>query len=343
MRGINCRGLRLKLVAGLTIALLMPTLTVVAAHAQASTATTLTAGTLSGCSQALTVAVAASGSAVSSGTVTIEDDFNNGSQVQLVQLASVALSSAGTATPTVSLAEGSHSLTAVFNGTTADASSTSSAVAVSVASQCEFMVGVSNFTPATTPANTLTPGQTGTAIVSVIPSQEFVSSLTAPASVTLSCSGLPDNASCNFTPENVEILSTTTTALTSTMTIQTQAASTASASPSNRPGRRPTPIAWAFLLPGALGLSGVAWRTRRRRGARGTVSRWLSRFSLLMLVGLVTLLGTTACNPRYDYLNHGPSTNSATPAGTYPVTVTGVYSNGNTATTHSTTFVLTVN
>jgi len=340
VRGINCRGLRLKLVAGLTIALLTPALTVVAAHAQTATTTTLTAGTLSGCSQALTVNVTAGGNAVSSGTVTIEDEFN-GSSSQ-IQLASVALSS-GTASPTVSLAEGSHSLTAVFDGTTADQVSTSSPVAVSVNSQCEFMVGVSNFTPATTPANTLTPGQTGTAIVSVIPSQEFVSSLTAPATVTLSCSGLPDNASCNFTPENVEILSTTTTALTSTMTIQTQAASTASASPAHQRRNGPSPIAWAFLLPGALGLGGLAWGTRRRRGVRGTASRWLSRLSLLMLVGLVTLLGTTACNPRYDYLNHSPSPNAATPAGTYNVTVTGVYNNGVSATTHSANFVLTVN
>jgi hypothetical protein len=331
----------------------MPTLTVVAAHAQASTATTLAAGTLSGCSQALTVAVTASGSAVSSGTVTIEDEFN-GSQVQL---ATVALSATGTASPTISLAEGSHSLTAVFAGNATYLTSTSSPVAVSVTTQCEFSVALSNFTPATTSANTLTltPGQSGTVTVTVSPSVEFTSLLTAPMSVTLSCTGLPDNASCGFTPENVEILSTTPESCpsgsaasacppTSTMVIQTQAASTSSASPSNRPGRRPPPIAWAFLLPGALGLGGLAWGTRRRRGVRGTVSRWLSRFSLLMLIGLITLLGTTACNPRYDYLNHGPSTNSATPAGTYNVTVTGVYNNGVSGVGTSTTnFVLTVN
>jgi hypothetical protein len=306
---------------------------VVAARAQTATATTLTAGTLTGCSQALTVGVAAGGSAVTSGAVTIEDEFNGGGSQ--IQLASAALSSAGTATPTLSLAEGSHILTAVFNGTTADASSTSSTVAVSVTSQCEFMVGASNFTPATTPANTLTPGQTGTAIVSVVPSQELVSSLAAPAQVTLSCSGLPDNATCAINQSSVEILSTTTGALTSTMTIQTEAASTTSASPARQPRKGSSPIAWAFLLPGALGLGGLAWGARRRR--------WLSRLSLVALAGLVTMLGTTACNPRYDYLNHKPSPNSGTPAGTYTVTVTGVYSNGVSATTRSTNFVLTVN
>jgi hypothetical protein len=60
------------------------------------------------------------------------------------------------------------------------------------------------------------------------------------------------------------------------------------------------------------------------------------------LVGLVTMLGTTACNPRYSYEHHGPPVNPATPAGTYTVSVIGQSSNGVTATTHSTTIALTV-
>jgi hypothetical protein len=119
------------------------------------------------------------------------------------------------------------------------------------------------------------------------------------------------------------------------MVIQTYAASAASATPPTTPGNRSNRIAWAFLLPGVLGLGGLAFGARRRA--------WLSRLSLVALVGLVTLLGTTACNPRYYYLNHGPPTNPATPAGTYNVTVTGQSSNGVTPITHSTTFVLVVN
>jgi hypothetical protein len=69
---------------------------------------------------------------------------------------------------------------------------------------------------------------------------------------------------------------------------------------------------------------------------------WLRRVSLLALVGLVTLLGATGCNPRYNYQHHGPVPNPATPAGTYTVTVTGQSSNGVTATTHNTSVVLTV-
>jgi ABC-type oligopeptide transport system substrate-binding subunit len=66
------------------------------------------------------------------------------------------------------------------------------------------------------------------------------------------------------------------------------------------------------------------------------------RLSLLALVGFVAMLGTTACNARYNYFNHGPPINPATPAGTYTVTVTGQSSDGVTAITNSTTLALTV-
>jgi hypothetical protein len=349
VRGINRRGLRLDLVAGLIIALAMPALLVVAAQAQAATATTLTAGTLpaGSCSQPLTIAVTSGGAPVTGGNVAIYDQFNGNA----VTVATVALSSAGTASPTVDLAAGSHSLTATFAaqtvGTTSYAASTSApAILVSVATECEFSVAISNISPSSTTAGTLTltPGQSGSATVTVTPSVEFTSALAAPMSVSISCSGLPDGATCVPTPENLEILSTTPESCpsgspasacppTSSLLIETFAASSASATPPQ--GNGSTPIAWAILLPGALCLGGLAFGARRRR--------WLSRLSLLALVGLVTVLGTTACNPRYYYLNHGPPANPATPAGTYTVTVTGQSNNGVTTTSHATTFVLVVN
>jgi hypothetical protein len=94
------------------------------------------------------------------------------------------------------------------------------------------------------------------------------------------------------------------------------------------------PVAWAILLPGALGLGGLAWGARRRR--------WLQRLSLLALIGLVTALGTTACKPLYNYYQHGPPHPPATPNGTYTVTVTAQSTNGVTAITYNTTMVLTV-
>jgi len=343
VRGINCRGSRLVLIAGLVIALAAPALAFPVGGSP--TTTTLTAGALNGCVQPLTVTVAAGGTPVTSGTVTILDQFEGNS----VQLATVALSSSGTASPSVALAAGSHSLTASFPGISGySASSSSPAIAVSVTTECEFTVAVSNFSPSSSAANTLTltAGQSGTFTITVAPSVEFTSSLTAPMFVTLSCSSLPDGATCSATPENLEILSTTPESClsgspasacppTSTMVIQTYAASTVKATPPTPPGNRPNPIAWAFLLPGALGLGGLAFGARRRS--------WLTRLSLVAFVGLVTLLGTTGCNPRYYYEHHGPSANPATPAGTYNVTVTAQSSNGVTAITHSTTFVLVVN
>ncbi len=346
---MNCRGLRLELFRGLVIALAVPALAVAAAHAQASTDTTLSAGTLNGCALPVTIAVTAGGDPVT-GIVTLQDTYTpSGYASQQVQLGSLALTSAGTVSSTIYLATGDHSLTASFAGTSSDEPSTSSpAVPVTISSQCVFMAAVSNFTPATTPVNALTPGQSGTATVSVVPDLAYAQTLTStPMYVTLSCSGVPENATCNFTPRTVEISSATTGPVTSSMVIQTVAQSTASASPARRPGGGSPPIAWAFLLPGALGLGGLAWGSRRRRGppgqilGRGAFSRWLSRLSLLALVGLVTLLGATACNPRYDYENHGPSPNSATPAGTYTLTVAAQSSNGITA-TYTTSFVLTV-
>ncbi|MFY9855896.1 MAG: hypothetical protein WAK26_18665 [Terracidiphilus sp.] len=348
MRGINRRSLRLDLVAGLFIALAMPALAI---PVSSPTATALAAGTLptGSCSQPLTINVTSGGAAVAGGVVTINDVFNSNS----VTVATVALSSSGTASPTVDLSAGNHYLTAVFAaqnvGTTPYGASSSTPMAspINVATECEFSVAIptSSFTPATTTSTlTLTPGQSGTATVIVTPSVEFTSTLTAPMYVEISCSGLPDGATCVPTPENLPISSTTTESCvsgspastcppTSSLLIETFAASSASVTPPQ--GKGSTPIAWAILLPGALCLGGMAFGARRRR--------WLSRLMLLALVGFVTVLGTTACNPRYYYLNHGPQPNPATPAGTYTVTVTAQSNNGVTTTSHTTSFALVVN
>ena len=60
------------------------------------------------------------------------------------------------------------------------------------------------------------------------------------------------------------------------------------------------------------------------------------------MVGLVYVLGASACNERYNYFNHGPPPNPPTPAGTYTVLVTAQSTNGITAITQTTSMVLTV-
>lgn len=335
MRGIVRRGLRLELVAGLGIALAVPAL---AAPAGVATTTTLTApqtaqitqSNAQTCSLTSFSVSVTSAAGVPDGTVTIEDGST--------QLASSDLNSTGQANFQFALTDGAHSLSAVYAGNADFLTSSSAAASVTISNQCDsaFVVTVSNLTPSSA-ANTLTltPGQAGTGTIIVTPLQEFVSTLTASAFVNISCSGLPDQASCIYTPESIEILPGQNSAVTSSMVLQTYAQSTAMASPATRPGKGSSPIAWAFLLPGALGLGGLAWGARRRQ--------WLSRLSLVALVSLVTLLGTTGCNPRYYYEHHSPIPNPPTPAGTYTVTLTAQTNNGVTAITQNTTFVLVVN
>ena len=323
MRGLICRSLRLELVAGLGFALAIPALSVVTANAQGlATQTTLTAETrnLAGRTQStVSIAVTGEDGLPATGAVTIEDHGK--------PLAGVALSAEGQASTVLALSGGAHSLRAVYAGDVAHLTSTSLLTGVNAVSNTNpsFAVSVAPIAPATLPL-TLTAGTSGSVDVTVTPSNN--ASLTTPIFVTLSCSGLPDQASCSFTPENLEIQAGTTT-LNSVMLIATQAASATATAP-----RSASPIAWAFLLPGVVGLGGLAFSGRHRR--------WLSRLSLVALVGIVTMMGTTGCNPRYNYEHHGPSPNPATPAGTYTVTVTAQSNNGVTATTENTTMALTV-
>jgi hypothetical protein len=317
------RGLRLELVAGMTTALALygaaSGLPAFAFAAQATaTQTTISVEThdQAGRTKAsVSVAVAADNGLPATGVVALLDHDR--------PLAGAALNAQAQATFAVDLPAGAHSLTASYAGDVSHRASVSPAASVQAQA-----TGTPDFQISVAPATlTLTPGQSGTVVASVTP--ENSTSLTAPMFVTLSCSGLPDESSCAFTPENVEILPNATAAIPSNMLVITQLASSASLSRQRSKG-----MALAFLLPGALTLGGLAFSFRRRR--------WMQRLSLLALVALVGLLGTTACNARYNYYHHGPPLNPATPAGTYTVDVTAQSSNGVTATTHTTTLAFTV-
>jgi len=319
VRGFDCRGLRLDRFAVVAMALAMP---VLAAVRPQGTQTRLSVETrdLNGRTQAmLSVAVASDSGQPVSGTVVIEDEGN--------ALAGGVLDAQGKALVKVDLLPGEHLLRAVFGGSDSHRWSASDAAGVNAqaGSSPDFTVSVS-------PGSlSLTAGESGSATVSVTPIN--AGALSAPMFVTLSCSGLPDQSLCNFTPENVEILPNATAAITSSMVIITQSAGTRGlAVPPLHSGTNP--VAWAVLLPGVFGLAGLAFSARRRR--------WLRRLTLVALLGLVTVIGTVACAPRYNYFNHGPPNNLPTPAGTYQLLVTAQSSNGITATTHSTPFALTV-
>jgi hypothetical protein len=333
---MNRRSLRLSLVAGLGMAvtpfvLLMLPASPASAQTLGTTTTMTSQASTSGTCSLTTLAVGVTSTqGVPAGTVTI-NDAASGSPVAL---GSAVLSSSGQANFVFALPNGLHVLSAVYSGGTAYNGSSSVAVSQTVSAQCSssFVVSLSSLSP----SNTLTAGQAGTATLTVIPFGSFVPALGgAPDFITLSCSGLPNQASCTFSPANLEILPGQAEGVTSSLVVQTQAAGTTGRLTAPSPvSKGSEPISWALLLPEALGLGGLAWGARRKA--------WLSRLALVALVALVTMLGTTACNPRYYYFNHGPPNNLPTPSGTFTVTVTGQSSNGITAITQNTTFVLTV-
>ena len=323
MRGLNCRGVRLEWIAALGVAVAGPAWAAGPQAAMQTTATTLSAETrsLNGHTLAsFAVAVKGEGGAPASGAVVIEEDGR--------QLAGAALSAEGHARLEFALPAGEHSLKAIYHGDATHQGSVSAVAGV----HAQAASATPDFQLSASPASlSLTAGQSGSATVSLTPVN--ASGLAGPMFVTLACSGFPDQSSCTFTPENVEILPNATAAITSSMTLTTQARNrTAELSRPGRPDHRP--VAWAVLLPGTLVLGSLAFSARRRR--------WLSRLFLLGFVGLVTILGATACAPRYNYYNHGPPFNLPTPAGSYTLNITAQSSNGITATTHTIPFALTV-
>jgi len=338
VRKIGSRILRLQGIAWLGIALAaLPA----AASAQAiATFTTLNVATSdqNGRTQAtIQVSVIGADGQPASGVVAIEDGT--------LTRAEAALDASGQARSAVTLPGGDHQLRAVYFG---DASHQQSKSQVAPASgttngQPDYGLSIAPVSPTTLPM-TLTPGATGTALITVTP--ENNATLTAPMFVTLSCSGLPNESSCTFTPETVEILATTPASCatgsapascppTSSMLLETQAASNPTGAATNvGPGSNMRTVAWALLLPGLLGLGGLAFGARRRA--------FLNRLALVALVGIVVSLGMTGCNPLYYYRNHGPGPTPATPAGNYTVTITAQSSNGVTSISNTTTLALTV-
>ncbi|MGB6691070.1 MAG: Ig-like domain-containing protein [Terracidiphilus sp.] len=321
------RGLRLQLVAGLAFALAVPVLAQAAGNAQSeATQTALSIETHDRGGRTMAdfeVTVSGEDGLPATGAVAIEE---NGSQ-----LAGDVLDAQGHAKLALDLPGGDHMLRAVYRGDATHQGSVSEATGVHAEASAtpDFSISVS---PATL---SLPLGQSGSVTASIRPVNN--STLTAPMFVTLSCQGLPDESSCTFTPENIEILasscpdpSLSSCPIKSTMVIETQLGTgslTASAK-----GHSGGAVAWAILLPGGLVLLGLGWRRRD----------WRGRSSLLLFLGLISALGVSACNERYNYFNHGPPHNPATPAGTYKVTISAQSNNGITAVTHTTTIALTI-
>ena len=196
-----------------------------------------------------------------------------------------------------------------------------------------------NFTMGTgTPSETVTAGSPATYVLNLAGLNGYN------GTITFTCGELPAEATCTFNPVSVVALGNTL--LTTTLTIDTTAASTSSllrpAGPRARPGS-PThgsPISgspiWLASLSGmgllGLLLSGSGAKGRRRRA---TV--------LLGVALLVTLGALAACDndSRAKVVPPPPTPNLGTPAGSYTVTVTST-GTGTAAPTHSVNVTLIV-
>jgi Bacterial Ig-like domain (group 3) len=233
-----------------------------------------------------------------------------------------------------SLATGDHAVQAVYQGNTTASSSQSEVVSVHPQA-----TATPDFSLAIAPATfTLKAGAAGTLVATVLPTNGFT------GFISLSCSGtsktttstsLPVGVSCVFSPTNLQVTAATvanpTGAVKANMSLQT----TAPAGQNGQlrtPANAQSPLFLAVLIPGALGL-----------GFLGRKRKLLGRTALLLMLGAIAILGTSACSARYGYFHHPPTANDGTPLGTYTLTVTAQTSNGVTATSHSMPLALTVN
>ncbi len=142
--------------------------------------------------------------------------------------------------------------------------------------------------------------------------------------VTFSCSGLPANSSCSFSPSSIVASGS---AQSTTLTLSTSAPSVAMlqpAPPASKPG---DPILWASL--GGIGIFGLVLAGGAKRNRR-QMAIILGVLLLVMVFSLVGCGGTTSA-----------AHSSGTPAGTYTVVVTAT-GTGNGAPTHSMNLTLIV-
>ena len=271
-----------------------------------ATTTTLMSSAASiptGQSLTLTATIApASGTTVPTGTATFLDGGTT--------LGTSALDASGMATySTTTLTAGTHLLTASYGGSATFAGSASSAITVTVTAASP------DFTVALNPTSgSVTRGLSATTTVTLTPIGGFNQM------VSLTCSGLPDGASCGFSPASVTVNGS---AATSTLTISTAAAMAMTST-----GPRYSPMApGGLLLVGFLALP-MVWRQRRAvtRNLRGTLLA-------LLCMGGATLLQSCSGGGGYGGGSGG------TPAGTYTITVTATVG----STSHAATYKLTVN
>lgn len=171
----------------------------------------------------------------------------------------------------------------------------------------------------TTSSATIAPGQTATYSMSVSPGGGFNQS------VSFSCTGAPSLSTCNVNPSSI-VLSGNPVPV--TVTVSTTA--NASLIPADRTnGIPPKDIFVVFLSLATLTLAASLMGPQRQR------KRLLpAAFACGLLVLMVSCGGGGGSN--------GGGSKTGTPTGTYPLTVTGTFTSGNTTLLHNTKLTLVV-
>ena len=237
-------------------------------------------------------AVVSSGRITPTGTVTFLDGT--------AAIGSAPLN-AGMATIIVStLAEGTHSITAVYSGSLAFTSVTSTAVSEQVE---DFSL---NFSGGIIPTIQVIPGETAAVKLVISP----VGSTTFPAAIKLSANGLPSGAVATFSPATIASGAGTTNV---TLNVKFPGTSAMLVAPGI--GRGPSPLYLGLLI-----LPFAGFRRRWMRSApelrSGVRKHGLWLLLLLIVTSLAAITGISGCGSSGGFNGQKPQTYTLTVTGT---------------------------
>ena len=240
--------------------------------------------------------------AVPTGTVTFLDGSTS--------LGTATLTGGSATFTTTGLAIGTHSITVQYGGDSNFHSSTSKVLSEVINN------GTPGFSlsPSATSAS-ITAGASATFTVTSTPVYGYT------GTISFSATGCPSKATCSFSPGSVTLAGTT--AVPTTLTISTAAATTSFVTPFHPNSDPMNPTLWASL--GGFGLFGLILAgTSKKRSRQMAVV-----LGMLVLMMTITFVGcgggSSSTTPP------ATTTTPGTPAGSYPITVTATAS----GTTHA--------
>jgi hypothetical protein len=252
-----------------------------------------------------------------SGTPTGNVTFFDGTQ----SLTTVALAGDSARFTTTALVLGTHTITARYGGDQNFSGNTSTSVIQVVSGPTFTITAPTSLTP-----SSIAPGQSATATITASSVGGFAETVTLTCSVTPAASLAP---TCSLNPAS---LSPSVSGGTSTLTINTTAASAALTKPALRSDGRPL---YAFWLPFSgiafLGISLTSQYSKRRKV-----------LALVFFLLLVSGLSFQAACGGGNGSGHSTSGSTGTPPGSYTVVVTGTAGSGATMLTHQTSLTLSV-